>query len=437
MNSFIPIEQELLGINERNLRYGLRVNSRTAIRNANHKLLTKHLLTKANLPVPRTYAVIRDIKELQSFAWEVLPISFVLKPNRGIGGEGIIIIYGKRKGAPVWIRSGQRYTTVKELAGHTVNILEGTYSLSNSKDIALIEQRVRLARFLKQYTAKGGIPDIRVIVYERVPVMAMLRLPTLTSDGKANLAMGAIGVGIDMRTGITTHAIQHNVSIVHLPGTRLRLGGIVIPHWSAILELAIQAQLATDLGFAGIDIAIDREEGPVVLEVNARPGLKIQLANLMPLRSRLMRIEGLSVKTVKRGVRLAKELFGGEQDHKLEELAEKTIIGTYEPVQITTHKGIYTTTARIDTGAMRSAIDRSLAKRLGLTRVIGQKYVRSSMGRELRDIIELEFVLAGKRIQAQAFLADRPNLTFEFIIGRRDLKGFIIDPDKKRSPLST
>jgi len=36
-----------------------------------------------------------------------------------------------------------------------------------------------------------GLPDIRIICFNMVPVIAMLRIPTELSDGKANLHSGA------------------------------------------------------------------------------------------------------------------------------------------------------------------------------------------------------------------------------------------------------
>jgi len=43
-----------------------------------------------------------------------------------------------------------------------------------------------------------GLPDIRVIAYNMVPVMAMMRIPTKESGGKANIHGGACAVGIDI-----------------------------------------------------------------------------------------------------------------------------------------------------------------------------------------------------------------------------------------------
>jgi len=51
--------------------------------------------------------------------------------------------------------------------------------------------------------------------------MAMLRLPTKESGGKANLQQGAIGLGIDMASGVTTSAVQGRINLLkkyQIPG---------------------------------------------------------------------------------------------------------------------------------------------------------------------------------------------------------------------------
>jgi len=43
----------------------------------------------------------------------------------------------------------------------------------------------------------------------------------------------------------------------------------------------------TGLGYLGVDIVLDKAYGPMLLELNARPGLAIQVANQAGLRQRL------------------------------------------------------------------------------------------------------------------------------------------------------
>lgn len=417
----------VLGMNARNQKYIRPSGFKRAVRIIDNKLRTKRILKRAGIPTPGTIAIIRSRRDLYAFDWGTLAPGFTLKPNRGHGGEGILIVYGRKKGEErSWVKADRSRVTSKDLEAHILNILDGYYSLSNLPDIAFFEERVKNVRQLKPYTYKG-VPDVRIIVYNKVPVMAQLRLPTRETDGKANLHLGAIGVGIDIAKGETTNAIHHDKLIVYVPGTRLLLRGMHIPHWNRVLELAAESQIATEIGFLGVDIAIDREKGPLVLELNTRPGLSIQLANLAPLRDRLERVRGLRIKTAKRGVRVARELFGEEE----EELPEKLILGVNEKIVLVGPEGIrHETIAKMDTGAYRTSIARDLAETLGTREVLRYKTVKSSFGKEERPIIELSFILAGKTISTEAFIADRGDMKRDVIMGRRDLKDFLVDPSK-------
>jgi len=421
-----------LGLNARNLTYLRPSNTSRAIRIADNKLLAKRILRKAGLPVLETYGIISNPKELKEFNWDSLPASFVLKPNRGLGGEGITIVYGKKKKYPYpWVRADKRTVEVEDLKSHISNILEGTFSLTGLPDVAFFEERVKLIKVLKPYSFRG-IPDIRIIVYNSVPVMAEMRLPTQESGGKANLHLGGVGTGIDMGTGITTTAIQRDRIIEYAPTkTKPLLRGIQIPNWKEVLRLAVHAQEVTKIGFFGVDIAIDRDKGPMILELNVRPGLSIQIANLTPLKDRLQRIKGLKVKTVSKGVKIAQDLFGGEIEEEVEEISGKKVIGINEPIEILDADGKkHLITAKIDTGAYRTTICKTIASKLEINNIIAHKQVRGALGSEERPIIDISFVMDKRLVDSEAFIADRSEMKYDIIIGRRDLKRFLVDPAK-------
>jgi alpha-L-glutamate ligase-like protein len=109
--------------------------------------------------------------------------------------------------------------------------------------------------------------------------MAMMRLSTNASDGKANLHQGAVGVGIDLKTGRALRAVQNDQTVTHHPDTGRQLSELQVPHWQALIELSAKAQSVTEMGYIGVDLVIDKYLGPLVLELNARPGLAIQMAN--------------------------------------------------------------------------------------------------------------------------------------------------------------
>jgi len=394
--------------------------------------MAKRILRKAGLPVLETHAIIHDSKELRDFNWSNLPATFVLKPNRGLGGEGIIIVYGRRKKYPYpWVKADRKTVEIEDLQGHIQNILDGTFSLASSSDIAFFEERVKLLKSLKPYSFRG-IPDIRIIVYNSVPIMAEMRLPTEESSGKANLHLGGIGVGIDMGTGITTTAIQRDRIIEYTPTkAKLPLRGIQIPDWKEVLRMAVYAQQATRIGFLGVDIAIDREKGPMILELNVRPGLSIQIANLAPLDERLQRVKGLKVKTIDKGVKIAQDLFGGEIEEELEEISGRKIVGINESIEILdADKNNHPTMAKIDTGAYRTTVCKNLADQLGINQPIGHKKVRGALGGEERPVINLSFILDKRLVSTEAFVADRSEMKYDIVVGRRDLKRFLVDPAK-------
>ncbi|KKP94708.1 MAG: Alpha-L-glutamate ligase-like protein [Candidatus Moranbacteria bacterium GW2011_GWE1_36_7] len=470
----------LLGMNARNLDYIRPYNRKKAKRLADDKILSKRMLKKGGIPVPKLLAKIRTVEELESFDWFSLPNTFALKPNRGYGGGGILVVYGKKKTFkcvspdgietlpdPVWIKSDGSRVTVSDLKSHILNILDGAFSLANMPDIAFFEERLTLLKLFKPYSYKG-IPDIRVIVFNRIPVMAMLRLPTKESGGKANLQQGGIGVGIDLASGVTTTAVLGKGKIIdYVPGTRMLLSGIKIPYWKDILLLAVKSQEISGMGFLGADVAIDRERGPVFLEINARPGLAIQVANLSGLKERLERIKGLKIKTAVRGVRVGRDLFGGEVEEEVEEISGRKVIGTIEKVKLIGKEGIeIEIEAKIDTGAMSTSIDSELAKNLGYGDVIDffekiefprdfkredagkvevelkKNYagkhpdladisiVYSSSGVTIRPKIKMQFKLDEVEIITLVNVVDREELKYSMIIGKRNLGKFLIDVNK-------
>src|SRR6056297_356608 len=420
----MALSQTVLGLNARNYLYIRKFNRRTYKLRADDKLATKQVLLDAGVPTTGLIAAFTSFDTARHYNWETLPRAFVLKPAHGYGGRGITIV-GKWDGTSG--RSAKRDFGVADLESEIFGILDGAHSLDNLPDNAFVEERVRVHSMFKKYT-HGGVPDVRVIVCNGIPVMAMLRLPTKQSDGKANLHLGALGVGIDMRTGITTYAAAHNDTVRYVPGTKLKLHGIKLPQWEEILRVSIEAQRASRLGFVGIDIILDEERGPLVLEVNARPGLSIQVANRSSLRTRLERVSNLEVPTTERAIQLAQQLFA---DSSLEavDVADRTL-GVIERIIIMGPNKKKSVRAKIDTGAFRSSIDVDLVHELGLDEHDKLVHVRSGSGRQKRKTAKFAFKMKGKTIKTIASYTERSHLRFPIIIGRRDLKGFLVDPEK-------
>lgn len=284
----------IMGINARNRDYISEQNRRRYYPLVDDKLETKKLAIAAGINVPELYGVIEFISQGGRVAEIASPHSqFVVKPCRGSGGNGVMVIndvigdnFQKASGEMVSPADMQYYIT---------NVLGGMYSLKAASDKALIEYAVQFDPIFNDITYQG-VPDIRIIVYKGVPAMAMLRLPTRKSDGKANLHKGGIGVGIRMETGTTMYGVQGAKFVDLHPETRKPISGRTIPNWPVLLETAAKFYEITKLGYIGVDIVLDRDKGPMVLEANARPGIAIQIANRCGLLSRTEKIDEYDVK---------------------------------------------------------------------------------------------------------------------------------------------
>jgi alpha-L-glutamate ligase-like protein len=279
----------VLGINRRNAEYTLKYNSRKRYPLVDDKLLTKKLALKAGIAVPELYGVIETEYQVRRFSEMIEPYAaFALKPSRGSGGNGILIIAGRSKG--MYRKIDGSLLTREEVGYQLSNVISGMYSLGGQPDKALIEYQVQFDPVFEAISYQG-VPDIRVIVFLGVPVMSMVRLPTRLSGGKANLHQGAIGAGIDIATGTTLTAVWRNTIISEHPDTGNPVTGERIPNWEKLLKIAAQCNEITGLGYIGVDLVLDKDKGPLVLEMNARPGLNIQIANRAGLLPRLKLVE--------------------------------------------------------------------------------------------------------------------------------------------------
>lgn len=278
----------ILGMNQRNADFILRYNPRKFFPLVDNKLETKKLAQAAGIPVPELYHVVEIEHQIQSLH-EVLDQykTFVIKPAQGSGGDGIIVINGRR--GKHYLKSDGTIITREDLNFHVSNILSGMYSLGGHQDKTIVEAKVEFDPIFQDISYQG-VPDIRIIVFLGYPVMAMVRLPTRLSSGKANLHQGAIGVGIDLKTGITGLGTQHNRVVHEHPDTGVHVTGVQIPQWHEMLDFCARTYELTGLGYLGVDLVLDRIHGPMMLELNARPGLAIQIANQAGLLPRLNQV---------------------------------------------------------------------------------------------------------------------------------------------------
>ncbi len=282
-------QRGIVGMNMRNVVYIGQNNKRKFYPRVDDKLQTKVLAEKAGIAVPRLIGVARlqsHTKKLKEFLAQ--ENAFVIKPAKGSGGKGILVITDRD--GENYLKPSGSIVTDQGIRRHVSDILSGLFSLGGKPDVAMIEELVNFSSVFDGFSFEG-VPDVRVIVYKGYPVMAMTRLSTKESDGKANLHQGAVGVGIDISKGHALNAVQHGKPLEVHPDTGRNLKELKVPDWPIFLELAAKAYEMTELGYLGADIVLDKEKGPLILELNARPGLAIQVANNHGLVTRVDKVE--------------------------------------------------------------------------------------------------------------------------------------------------
>lgn len=419
MALFLPKNHGLLGINKRNLQYLRPYNPSRAVAFADDKLKTKLFLEARGIPVPQLYAKIVDRDELRAFDFSVLPDQCVLKPNAGYGGEGILVL--SREGRN-WQTAEKKLMTESDVREHVEDILEGMYSLHHRRDTAFFEQLL-LPHACFAPLQPAGLPDIRIVVFNLVPVMAMIRIPTRESQGKANLHLGGIGLGVDLAKGVTTFAVQRNQCIYLLPHGQ-NPAGFKIPSWDEMLLIAARIQHITNIGFLGVDLTLDAESGPLLLEVNARAGLMVQIANLSPLGRRLERVEGLTISSPEKGVRIAQDLFG--EKVALEDMEQgKPVLGLRETVEVLGGKKSVFVPAILRPNHERTIFDPTLLREL---------QILDAVERLEGDSYRVKFQLGGRKIQTVVTSCPIEEEGVRVSVGQRDLLDFLVDPSRKSAP---
>ena len=421
---------DILGMNARERLYRT-LNKSQGKKYANSKLELKRLMESNTIPTPKLYARFASMDEVYDFNFSEISTSFVVKPIGGNGGKGILVIRRKGEAKPYWVDYEGKSIKSDDVVLHIHDILDGLYSTYGTSHEAFVEERIHIHPRFRRMVFKGT-PDVRVIVFNKVPVMAMLRLPTRESEGRANLHQGAIGVGIDIATGITLRGIKNNQIVKRVPDSTKKLNGVKIPSWTKTLETAVRVSELTGLAFCGVDLFIDETRGPMVVEVNANPVLSIQIANGAGLRRRLDRVEGLTIRDLDHGVRVGKALFGERFADKVVAEDGLEIIENFPMIKIRSKDGEwFEYKAKVDTGAHRTSIDRGIAKSLGLLKkrqILWYGDFTSALGVQKRPVIEAIMKIKSKKISTAVSVADRSKSLVKILIGRKDLDGFLVKP---------
>lgn len=283
--------RRVVGINRRNLQLVYPNNPRRHYPFADDKLLAKARFAEAGVPTPETLAVCDGLYAVNGVVDGLRGRGgFVVKPATGSGGAGILVVGDWDGAAGAWRRAGGRTLTPAALRRHLADLVFGVHS-GLLEDRAFVEARV-VPHALFAGLWADGLCDVRVITLRGEPAMAMIRVPTAMSGGRANLHRGGLGIALDLASGRTTRALHRGRPVARHPESGAALLGLEVPGWPALLEVAARAARAVPLGYLGVDVVVDHARGPLILEINARPGLEIQNVHGAGLWPEVERLEG-------------------------------------------------------------------------------------------------------------------------------------------------
>ena len=349
----------LLWQNARNLKYIKGFNTKMARKLADSKLKTKDFLKARWVAVPETLAILKKHSEITDKLIADFEAPFVIKPNNGFGWKGIIVIDTIDASWNFVANTGDVYSPEK-IKVHLLNVLDGFFSLSGSRDRVIIEKKIEIAKEV-QILGTFWLPDIRIICFNMVPVIAMLRVPTEESDWKANIHGWACAAWIDIGTGKLTYITQHSKIVKSVPGI-WDIRGLVIPEWDKMLEISVKVQKETNIGYLGCDIVMDDRDGPLLLEMNIRPGLEVQVANMARLKDRLERVEWVYINSVEKGVRLWRDLFSWDIEEKIRNVSGKKVVWAREYITLCLNNKKYKYLAETRSGRNFSILDKDFVE---------------------------------------------------------------------------
>lgn len=343
----------ILWINSRNLNYIKKFNPRKSIKLADNKFKTKQFLSERWIPVPSTYWLITSRKQLQNFDFENLPKQeYVIKPNKWSKWNWIFITKNLWKTYPdIDMENSNRiyqnlekigqnnkfikylttninkneiekelnyykvsWKTISEntLERYLLDILWGKYSMTLGWDTILIEEKLVPWEWFERF-CKHWLADIRVIVFNLVPIASMVRIPTEKSEWKANLAQWWAAAWIEVWSWkIYSYYTNRKIHLNQFPKDKSNLKWYQMPFWDEILFFSSQIQFYVNLWYLALDWVIT-PEWPKLLEINARAWLELQNVCSLNLKTRLDKVDWLKVSEPEKGVEIAKSLFSSNK----------------------------------------------------------------------------------------------------------------------------
>jgi len=349
----------ILWINARNLKYIKPYNEKKLIKLADSKLRTKFFLKELDIPFPYLFDILKSRKQLSKYDWSYLKWKdFVVKPNKGSKGKGILLCYIVSEDI---INVNGKNILIDDFEKLVLDILDGKYSMTLGGDTAIIEEKVMPSKEFWHF-CEFGLADIRIISFNLVPIMAMLRYPTKESGGKANIAQWWVGFGIDIATWeIISMYKGRTIYKNEFPKDYKDFKWKKIMYWDDMLLYSSQIQYFTNIWYLWLDWVITND-GPSLLEINARAGMEIQLVSWEALEKRLRKIKWLKVSSPAKWVEISKSIFSTWESNPT---ISKKILFLSQPWQIITEKTEIDVMVKIDMTRDKSVTNAKLLERLG------------------------------------------------------------------------
>jgi len=167
----------------------------------------------------------------------------------------------------------------------------------------------------------------------------------------------------------------------------------------------------------------------MVVELNYRPGLSIQIANQAGLRKRIEKVADINVLNPEHGVRIAQALFA-ENYFETDDEKRPIVNHQEEVIVFGDNNSQREVEAFIKTGRYRSAIASELARDLGLIDIEDLLWYQQEAGEGKVPVVEVDFELKEQLVDTEMIVSKRLDRSKHKIeIGRRDLSNFLVRID--------
>ena len=242
----------ILGMNRRNSECILDLNPRSRFPQVDDKKRMRDLCRSIGVATPDLYAVVAAHSALRRLQGVLeRRKDFVIKPSRGAGGRGVLVVVG-RDGSAFMRHNGERLE-MGDVSQHVSSIISGLFSFS--RPMRRSSSRVIGDPAFEQISYQG-----RRHSRDRLPLRADYGHASATarlSGGRANLHQRHRRRSEPESANRTSGAAKPS----DRAPPRHRRGVIgFAPGWRQILDMAC-ASASDCFGYVGVDIVIDRNRG--------------------------------------------------------------------------------------------------------------------------------------------------------------------------------